>query len=119
MSAPLSSLGILEDSGFAWGNNLLDWLGVSGSLDSIRLGNDSGMDLLVKFLAGLDLSGGEALVPLGEEGLVLGWVFLLDSVHVSLDMDTKDSILVDLSVKAGLGLFGISVLTSLVGNLLN
>jgi len=116
VSQPLLALGVLENLSLAVGDNLSDWLGVALSLNSVWLSNDGLVNLLVKIFTGLKLGGGEALVPLGEEDLVLGWVFLLDLVHVGSNVSTEDSILVDLSVVRGLGLLGISGLSSLVGN---
>jgi hypothetical protein len=113
---PLLSLGVLEDLVLAWGDNLSNWLGISGGLLSVWVGNDGLVDLLVDIFAGLGFVGGEALVPLGEEGLVLGWVFLLDGVHVVGNMGTEDSFLMDLSVILGSRFIGIGGLTSLVGN---
>jgi len=116
---PFLSLGVLENQRLSWGNNLSDWLGVSLSLNSVRLGNDCLVNLFVEIFASLDLGSSEALVPLGEENLILSWVFLLDGVHVGGDMSTEDSILMDLGIIFGLGLLSISGLSSLVGDDLN
>jgi hypothetical protein len=115
-SQPLLSLGVLEDLSLTVGDDLSDWLGISLSLNSVWIGNDGLVDLLVELFAGLGLGGGEALVPLGEENLILGWVFLLDSVHVGGNMSTEDSIFMDLSVISSGSLLGIGGLSSLVGD---
>lgn len=116
MGDPLLSLGVLEDLVSTWGDNLSNWLGISGGLLSVWVGNDGLVDLLVDIFAGLGFVGGEALVPLGEEDLVLGWVFLLDGVHVGGNMGTEDSFLMDLSVIFGTRFFSIGGFSSLVGN---
>ena len=74
------------------------------------------MHLLVKILAGLDLVGSEALVPLSELNLELLWVLLLELVHIGGDVVSEDVLSVDLGIEGGLSLLGISLLSSLVSD---
>jgi hypothetical protein len=53
---------------------------------------------------------------LGEKCLVLGWVLLLNLVHVVSDVSSENSFLMDLSVIFGSLLIGIGGLSSLVGD---
>lgn len=64
MSDPLSALGVRLDQALSLGDNLSNWLRVSSLLLSVWVGKDSGVNLLVKLLAGLDLVGGDTFVPL-------------------------------------------------------
>jgi len=116
VSEPLLALGVLLDSDLTWGHDLSDRLSITLGLGSIWLGNDLGVNLLVELLAGLDLVGGEALVPLGELSLELLGVFLLELVHVGGNVNTEDVLSVDLSVEGGIGLLGVGLLSSLVGD---
>lgn len=116
VSDPLLSLGVLQNHSFTLGNNLSNWLGVSSDLLSVWVGNDGLMDLLIDIFAGLGFVGREALVPLGEKCLVLGWVLLLNLVHVVSDVSSENSFLMDLSVIFGSLLIGIGGLSSLVGD---
>ena len=105
---------------FTLGDDLSNWLvGLLLNL-SIWVLIDGSVDLLVDILAGLSLVGGEALLPLRELGLELGWSLLLELIHVVGNMNTEDVISVDLGVEVILGLlFLTSGLTSLVDDLLD
>ena len=114
MSEPLSALRILLDELLASLDGLSSWLGVSSLLLSVWVGVDGSVDLLVKLLEGLGLGGSKALLPVGELSLELGGILLLELVHVVVDMDTEDSVSVDLGVVLGLDLLSIDLLASLV-----
>ena len=111
---PLSALGVLLDELLSGGDDLSGWLLVSGLLDSIWVGNDGLVDLLVDIFTGLCLVGGKALFPLGEMSLELLRVFLLHGVHVGGNMLSEDSVSMGRSVEFGFDLIGILGLSSLV-----
>jgi hypothetical protein len=115
MSDPLSALGVLLDKALSLGDNLSNWLCVSSLLLSVWVGKDGCVNLLVELLAGLDLVGGDAFVPLGELNGVSLLVLLLEEVHVDGDVVSEDSVSEDNSVELGLGLISVSSLSSFVG----
>mmetsp|Transcript_13174 Transcript_13174/g.22336 ORF Transcript_13174/g.22336 Transcript_13174/m.22336 type:complete len:352 (+) Transcript_13174:108-1163(+) len=119
VTQPLSVLGVLVDSGGSGDDDLSSRLLVSGELLPVGVGNDGLVDLLVKFLAGLGLVGGQALLPLRELSLELGGVLLLELVHVGGDVHSEDSVSVNLGVVGGLGLLVVNSLSSLVGHSLD
>jgi len=113
---PLSTLGVGQDEGWLGLDNLLGWLGVTSGLLSVWVGKDGSVDLLEEFLAGLDLGGGEALLPLRELSLEGGGILLLELVHVSGDVVTEDSVSEHGSIELGFSLLDIGGLSSLVGD---
>jgi hypothetical protein len=119
VSQPFLSLGVGLNERFTGGDNLSNWLSVTFVNLSVWVGNNGLVDLLVDIFASLGGVSLEALVPLGEENLIFFWVFLLDGVHVVSDVSSEDSILMDLSIILSGGLFGISGLSSLVGDNFN
>lgn len=119
VSEPLSTLGIFVDSGIAWSDHGFSWLLVSSCLLSLWLGDDGGVDFLVKVFAGLGLGGSEALLPSGELSLEFSWVLLLKAVHVIGDMVSEDVSSKDLGIELGLSLLGADDLSSLALDLLN
>lgn len=62
-SQPFSTLRVLIDSSVTSLNDLLSWLLVSCSLNSIWVGNDLFMNFLVKIFAVLGLGGSKTLLP--------------------------------------------------------
>jgi len=117
---PLSALGVLLDESWLLGDDLSGTFLSGSRASSGWVGDDGGVHLLVDVFDGLDLVGGEALVPLGELDLESLGVLLLELVHVNSDVVTVDSVSMLLGVEVGLNLLGIvGLLTSLVDNSLN
>ena len=75
---------------------------------------DFGVNLLVKFFHGLDLSTGKSLLPERELPLEGIGVLLLQQVVVLLDVTTEDVLSVDLGIVNVLGLLSFNNLTTLV-----
>ena len=115
VSDPFSSLGVLLDESLASSNSLSGMLG-NGLLLSVWVGVDGSVDFLVNILASLCLGSSEALFPLGELSLEFSGIIFLEMIHIGGNMNSKDSVSVDLWVEVGLLLFGINILTSLVSN---
>lgn len=76
------------------------------------------MSLGVKLLDVLSLGGSEALVPLRELLVEFGSITLLEEIEVSLNVSTKDVVLVNFGLVLNLLVTGISFdfLAALVGN---
>jgi len=118
-SNPFLSLGVLEDLGFSILDNLSNWVLSTGFLDSVWFGNNGSVNFLVEFLAGLDLSSGEAFGPLGELSLEFFTVFLLERFHVVGNVVSEDSCSVSFSVEFSFNSLSSGRFTSLVLNLSN
>jgi len=119
MSDPFSALGVLLDKSWLGGDNLSGWLGVTLGLNSVWVGDDGLVDLLVEVFAGLDTGGLEALGPLGELSSEFLGIFLLERFHVVLNVDTEDSGSVCLGIEFSVNLFSSGGFTSLVFDLSN
>lgn len=98
-NGPFSVLGVLLDVTLVVS---ADGLSDSGSflysLDSFGVLSDVSVQLLVECFEGADLSLGEVGVPLAELGLESVLVFLLQVVHVTLNVETIDVISVFLGI---------------------
>ena len=116
VSDPFGSLGVLLDEEWLLLDYLSNEFGVSLGLNSIWVGNDGGVDLLVEVFAGLNLGGSEALRPVGELSLEFLSVFLLEGFHVVGDMVSEDFGSVGLGIEFGVNLLGSGGFTSLVLN---
>ena len=116
-SEPLATLGVLLDEGGLGGDNLTGGFG-SSLLGVFGLSTDSGVALGVKLGHVLDLSGGQALLPLGELSVEDVGITLLEEIVVGLNVSTHNVILVDGGVV--LGFFAsvslLDLLSTLVGD---
>jgi len=116
VSDPFLSLGVFLDKFWLLLDNLSNEFSVSGFLYSVWVGNDGGVDLFVEVFAGLNLSSGEALGPVGELSLEFLSVFFLEGFHVVGDVVSEDSGSVGLGIEFGVNLLGSGGFTSLVLN---
>jgi len=112
-SKPFSTLGVFENSGISGSDNLLNWFLVSSFLYSLWVGDNRLVNLLVKILAGLGLSGGKAFLPSGELSGEFTWVFLLEGVHVDGNVVSENVISKDLSIECSLVFVGLDSFSSL------
>jgi len=116
VSDPFLSLGVFLDKFWLLLDNLSNEFSVSGFLYSVWVGNDGGVDLFVEVFAGLNLSSGEALGPVGELSLEFLSVFFLEGFHVVGDVVSEDSSSVCFGIEFGLNSFRSGRFTSLVLN---
>lgn len=98
VSQPCSVFGVLEDSGETCLDNFSSWIFVSCSLFSVWVGFDGLMYLLIEVFTGLYLGGIETFLPFAEVTFELFWVILLHCVHIFSNMDSHDSVSMDLGV---------------------
>jgi len=120
VSQPFSVFGVLLDQLETFLDYLSGWLLVSCFLLPLWVGLDGFMYLLIEVLACLDLGGIESFLPLTEVSLEFFWVFLLHFVHIFSNMDTHDSVSMNLGIISGLSNFSLtSSFTSLISYLLD